>query len=219
MLNIDNSKSGNIPDNPKYEELSKIQVRKIQDRIEKGRYLLFVGSILIIVISCIFFLVPISLLPSGETFLLQDIDPAQTISESIGSVPTMVFLMLSGGLFPIAILRHMRIFKLKKDLVEKKSIIFDAKVNHIRERKGYEEKKCNVYLDKNCVKLKKLSYPVGEFTNVKEGDLVTITLTSNAQFILSARKARKKRYEQMSSEENDQQQVSPDTLLSRQIVQ
>lgn len=169
----------------KKSKLSKDQIAKIEDRIEKGKNRFIFVSIIMALLIIVSFFIPVGFLPSRRSYRLRDLDKSLTLSQLIGIVPTLIFLTLIGFLFFVVVLRHTKYFKLKKDLIDGNILTFETKIIRIRELAGDAEKEYDVYLEKNDASLEKLNYLISEFPNLRKGDSIRVTLTQNAKFVLS----------------------------------
>lgn len=183
-----NSLSEQINKRTKESKLTKDQIARIENRINKGRNRLIIVSIIMTLLIIASFIIPVGFLPSKRSYRLYDMDKSLTLSQSIGILPTLILLTILGCLFFIIVLRHTKYFKLKKDLIDGVILTFETKINRIRELAGDAEKEYDVYLEQNDANLDKLNYLISEFPNIQAGDFIRVTLTQNAKFVLSTEK-------------------------------
>ncbi len=164
--------------------LTRDEKLKLEKRIEKGRNRLIFVCFIMIVLTIAVFLIPIGFLPSKKGFLINDSDRNLTFVQSIGFIKTVIILLILGCLFFVAVLHHTKYFKLKKDLIIGITLTFDTKIIRIRELAGDAEKEYDVYLEQNIANINKLNYLISEFPNIQVGDMIKVTMTKNAHFVV-----------------------------------
>ena len=139
----------------------------------------------------------LTIIVSFIRFVLRGGSAAATISLLI------CFVIIVLSLIAIFIYSVQKTSKLKKDLKEKKAIILSARVSSIEKLKGSGGKKYEyeIYLDENEANIEKVHFFPDNSSEFKTGDLIKLTLTPNAHFLLSVELYVKRRQYERKYEE------------------
>ena len=168
--------------------LTKEQEEILEEKLEKGLKKILIGSLILLFIITASFIIPARLIPSRGSYI--DIGN-DTLADVMGVFPTLIYVAIMALVLFSAIIKHSKFFKIKKDLKMRNVTSFEAKVTHIRELAGDDEKEYDVYVETNEAGIQKLNYLISEFPDLNIGDNIKITIANVSQVVLSTQNTQK----------------------------